>query len=322
MIWQSAAQQKGHTMNTNKIAVVTGANTGLGYETSLGLAKQGHTVVLACRSAQKAEKALSDIRRKVKDANLDFIALDLINRDSIRAFASTFSERYDRLDTLINNAGVMGPPQTITPNGLELQFDANHVGHFLLTSLLLDRLERSEDGRIINVSSLAGKWPEADIHFDNLNFEGNYNEGPSFMGLPGFGAYCQSKLANILFTMELKERLAAAGSSIKPVVVHPGASNTDLSRHMSPMIRFMAPVLVKFMNISSPAEGAGSTLLAALDPAIEPGAFIGPTGKQERTGRPGPCELPPKAHDKTLSARLWNLSEELIGEPFKHAAAP
>lgn len=303
-------------MNSKKISIVTGANTGLGFETSLGLSKAGYKVVLGCRSSDKANDAMAKISKVVSNAELDFLPIELIDRESIRRFANEFGNRYDRLDLLVNNAGVMGPPQTITPNGLELQFDANHVGHFLLTSLLMDSIEKSEEARIVNVSSLAGKWPDANIHFDNLNFEGNYEEGPSFMGLPGFGAYCQSKLANILFTMELKDRLANSGKTIKSVIAHPGASNTDLSRNMSPAIRFMIPVLSKFMNVSTPASGAQSILLAALGKDVQSGDFYGPTGKQERTGKPGPCELPPKAHDTSLRERFWSLSEDLIGEPF------
>lgn len=300
---------------TKNVAIVTGANTGLGFETSLALAKAGRTVVLACRSEAKADKARQKIKRKVRDPDLDFIALDLIDRDSIRRFAETFATRYDGLNVLVNNAGVMGPPRTITPNNLELQFDANHIGHFLLSSLLMERLERADDARIVNVASLAGKRETADIHFDNLNFEGNYDDGPKFMGLSML-AYQQSKLANILFTVELKDRLAAAGKAVKAIVVHPGASNTDLSRNMPAMIRFLAPVLVQFMNISTPAEGAQSSVYAALNPDVKSGDFIAPSGKEERSGPPGPCEFPPKAHDKELCRRLWSVSEELIGAEF------
>ena len=298
------------------VAVVTGANTGLGYETSLGLAKRNYAVVLACRSEDKAKEAIARIEQQVASAELAFLPLDLVDRDGIRRFADAFSREHEHLDVLVNNAGVMGPPRTITKNGLELQFDANHLGHFLLTQLLFDRLDRDRETRIVNVSSLAGKWKEADIFFDNLDFEGNYNEGPDFMGLPGMLAYGQSKLANILFTMELRDRCAAAGKNVKAVATHPGASNTDLSRNMSIVIRVLAPILVRFMNVSTPAEGAESLLFAALDPSVEAGQFIGPTGKEERIGPPGVCELPPKAHDKALCERLWTLSEELLGIEF------
>ncbi len=302
---------------SKKCAVVTGANTGLGYETSLGLAREGCAVVLACRSQDRAEQAIGEIRARVPDAEATFLPLDLVDRESIRRFARELETKHDRLDVLVNNAGVMGPPRTITRNGLELQFDANHLGHFLLTQLLFERLDQPHETRIVNVSSLAGKWEEADIFFDNLSFEGNYDEGPDFMGLPGMLAYGQSKLANILFTMELRDRCAKAGKNVKAVVTHPGASNTDLSRNMSIWIRLLAPILVRFMDISTPAEGARSLLVAALGPDVNAGDFIGPTGKNERIGEPGLCALPPKAHDKALCERLWRLSEELLGIEFQ-----
>lgn len=304
------------TVEVEKVAVVTGANTGLGFATSAGLAKAGYTVVLACRSEAKAKAAMDRIRGKVPAAKLDFIALDLIDRDSVRDFAETFSERYDHLNVLVNNAGVMGPPYTITPNNLELQFDANHIGHFLLTSLLLGRLDQDYETRIVNVSSLAATRDEADIYFDNLNFNGNYAEGWQLYGLTGMVAYCQSKFANILFTLELKDRLAAAGKHIKAVVVHPGVASTDLSRNMPIHIRLLAPILSRFMNMASSAEGAEPSLYAALNDDVEAGDFIAPTGPEQRTGPPGKVALPAKALDKPLAEKLWSLSEELLASEF------
>lgn len=299
------------------VAVVTGANTGLGYETSLALAQRGHTVILACRSEAKARKAIERIKGKVPSADLEALTLDLIDRDSIQRFADDLSSKHDRLDLLVNNAGVMGPPHTITPNGVELQFDANHLGHFLLTRHLFQRLDHPEESRIVNVSSIAGKRGYADIHFENLNFEGNYDEGPKFMGLTGMVAYSQSKLANILFTMELRDRCAQAGKKVKPVLAHPGVSNTDLSRNMPTMIRFLVPVLAPLMGVTNPAQGAESLVFAAVDPSMEAGEFIGPTGDGERKGPPGRSELPPKALDKSLAEKLWSRSEELLGVEFK-----
>ena len=299
-----------------KTAIVTGANTGLGFETSLGLARQGYKVVLACRSEEKANAAMEQIKRQAPEASLDFIALDLVDRGSIRRFADTFSQRYDHLNVLVNNAGVMGPPYTITKNNLELQFDANHVGHFYLSSLLIGSLDQPYETRIVNVSSLAGKRDYADIHFDNLNFDGTYEEGPKMFGLSGMVAYSQSKLANILFTMELKDRLQAAGKNIKAIVVHPGVSRTDLSRNMSPLLQVLAPIIVMFMDISKPGQGAESSLYGATNPDVKSGDFIGPTGKDERTGTPGQVPLPPKASDKALCEKLWSKSEELLGISF------
>lgn len=304
------------TADLQKIAVVTGANTGLGFATSTGLASAGYTVVLACRSESKAKAAMDRIKGEVPAAKLDFIPLDLIDRDSIKGFAETFSGRYDYLNLLVNNAGVMGPPYTITPNKLELQFDANHIGHFLLTSLLLEKLDQSYETRIVNVSSLAATRDEANIYFDNLNFDGNYEEGLKLFGLTGMVAYCQSKFANILFTLELKDRLAAAGKNIKAIVVHPGVSNTDLSRNMPIYIRLLAPILSKFMNMSSADEGAQPSLYAALKDDVDAGDFIAPTGPEQCTGAPGKVALPDKAVDKPLAEKLWSLSEELGNTPF------
>ncbi|MEM7343492.1 MAG: oxidoreductase [Chloroflexota bacterium] len=299
-----------------KLAIVTGANTGLGYETALGLAKEEYKVIMACRTEAKAQEAIDKIKRQVPTADLEFIKLDLVDRQVIKKFADTYSEKYNHLDILVNNAGVMGPPHTITKNDLELQFDANHIGHFYLTSLLIDKLDQTYETRIINVSSLAGKRETADIHFNNINFEGTYEEGPTFMGLTGMVAYSQSKLANILFTMELKDRLEEAGKNIKSIVVHPGVSNTDLSRNFPPMVRMLVPVLALFMNVSNPAEGAEPSLYAALKSDVNAGDFIGPTGKEERTGVPGKVNLPPKAFDKVLNAKLWDLSEKELGIQF------
>ncbi|MEO1234795.1 MAG: oxidoreductase [Myxococcota bacterium] len=299
-----------------KVAVVTGANTGLGFETSLALAREGYRVVLACRSEAKARGAIDKIKAKVPAAELSAGTLDLIDRDSVRRFAEAFGAEHPRLDLLVNNAGVMGPPYTITPNQVELQFDANHLGHFLLTQQLFERLDQADETRIVNVSSLAGKRSHADIYFDNLNFEGNYDEGYKFMGLGGMVAYSQSKLANILFTMELRDRCATAGKKVKAVVAHPGVSNTDLARNMSFGIRLFAPILIPLMGVSTSAEGAQSLVFAAVDPSMKAGEFIGPTGKDERKGPPGRVELPAKAQDKALAERLWSRSEELLEVDF------
>ena len=299
-----------------KIAVVTGANSGLGYETSIGLAKQGFHVVLACRSEGKALKAAAQIKRKVPNGSTEFIPLDLVDRESIRNFAKKFKEKHDHLDLLINNAGVMGPPYTITPNGVELQFDANHLGHFLLTSLLVEPLYEAEQPRIVNLSSLAAKMPGVDIFFDNLNFEGTYDEGPEIMGLTGMVAYGQSKLANLLFAMELADRFGAAGKNIMALAAHPGVSNTGLTRNMPFMTRLLMPIVMRFKDIATAAEGAQPALYAALSNDVNAGDFIGPTGKGERTGAPGRCSLPTQAQDKELCAKLWTVSEDLLGSRF------
>ena len=215
----------------------------------------------------------------------------------------------------------MAPPYTITQNDLELQFDANHMGHFYLTSLLFDKLDQDYETRIVNVASLAGKHEVADIFFDNINFVDNYDSGREFMGLKGMTAYSQSKLANILFNVELTDRLAAAGKNIKAVVVHPGASNTSLGRNMSWKLRMIAPLITPLMGITKPVKGAESSLYAALRSDVKSGDFFGPTskkpGKEEWNGPPGHSEFPPKASDKALCEKLWRFSEDHLGIQFK-----
>ena len=305
------------TTTDKKIAIVTGANTGLGFETTLALAKAGVHVVLACRSEGKGADAVARIKQKAPSADVEVMKLDLVDRASIRSFAEGFSKAHDRLDILVNNAGVMVPPHTITQNKLELQFDANHVGHFYLTALLFDRLDQPDETRIVNVSSLAGKNDLADIHFDNLNFEGNYEEGPKLFGQTGLIAYCQSKLANILFTLAQKDRIDAAGKNVKAVVVHPGVSNTDLSRNLPIHIRFLSPILSVFIDLSTPADGARPSIHAALDADVNAGDFFGPTGKNEHIGPPGRVPFTEKSQDKDLRERLWALTEKLLGIEFK-----
>lgn len=305
-------------MSDSKTCIITGANTGLGFEVSKGLAARGHKVIMACRSKDKAETAMGRIKRKQKDANLEFMQLDLLDRPGIRAAAKTFSAEHKRLDILVNNAGVMGPPYTITQNGLELQLDANHMGHFYLTSQLMDSLDQTGETRIVNVSSLAGKHEDADIYWDNINFEnGAYESGREFMGLKGMTAYSQSKFANLLFTQELKDRCAAAGKNIKVLAAHPGASNTNLSRNMKAHLRFFAPILTRFMNVSQPAQGAESLLMAATLPGAQAGEFYGPTGEDEWTGPAGRVPLPENSLDKALAQKFWEFSEEHLGIKFR-----
>jgi len=300
-----------------KTAIVTGANTGLGFETAKGLAKAGYTVIMACRNLENAAAAIKKIKRKVPDAHLEFIHLDLIDRESIRTFAERFDSLFGHLDLLVNNAGVMGPPYTMTPNGLELQLDANHMGHFYLTSLLMDKLDQDFETRVVNVSSIAAKHEVADIYWDNINFEnGEYENGREMFGLKGMTAYSQSKFANLLFTLELKDRCVAAGKNIKVLVAHPGASNTDLKRNMKPHLLFFAPIISRFMNVSQPAQGAEALLMAATKAGVKAGEFYGPTGEDERTGPAGHVPIPEKAQDKVLMEKFWAFSEDHLGITF------
>lgn len=305
-------------MTDKKTAIVTGANTGLGFETAKGLAAIGHKVYLACRSEEKAKAAMAKIKRKIRDADIHFLKLDLLDRPGIKVAVKTFSAQNETLDILVNNAGLMGPPHTITQNGLELQLDANHMGHFYLTSQLLDLLDKPHETRVVNISSLAGKSDGANIYWDNINFEnGAYDNGREFMGLKGMTAYSQSKFANLLFTQELGRRCQAAGKNIKVLAAHPGASNTDLKRNMKKHLQILAPVIGRFMNISKPEQGAESFLMAATLPEAETGEFYGPTGKDEWIGPAGRVPLPDNAKDNALAQKFWEFSEDQVGIKFR-----
>ena len=206
-----------------KTVIITGANTGIGLETAVDLAGRGARVILACRSKEKGEAAVDKVKRRSKSENAAFVSLDLASLDSVRKFASEILDKELRIDVLINNAGVMVPPYTKTADGFELQFGVNHLAHFLLTNLLLDRLKQAPSARIVNVSSLAHEWGK--INFDDLQSEVSYSRG---------GAYGQSKLANVLFTRSLARRLQ--GTNVTAYSVHPGSVRTELGRHIKLLV--------------------------------------------------------------------------------------
>ncbi|MDA9121392.1 oxidoreductase, partial [Flavobacteriales bacterium] len=211
-----------------KIAVVTGANTGLGYETALGLASKNCKVIMACRNRDKAEKAMADIRKEVPNAGLEFIKLDLNSSKSVREFAKAYKEKYDRLDLLINNAGLMIPPLMRTEDGFESQFGVNHLGHFLLTNLLFPAIEKTDNARVVSLSSIAHK--NGRIHFDDPNWEKSYSRSD---------AYNQSKVACLMFAYELQRRLNDSGSTVISVAAHPGVSDTELGRYIPKVLYYV-----------------------------------------------------------------------------------
>ena len=299
-----------------RTAVVTGANAGLGFETSAALAAAGLYVILGCRDARKGQSALERIRLRTPDANVECLPLDLVDRQSVRQFAKAVTDRMPALDLLINNAGVFCPPYTITDNGLELQLDANHVGPFLLTSRLIGALDQPRETRIVNVSSVAARSRRARIQFDNLNFENCYDTDGRFMGRAGMTAYAQSKLANLLFTLALHDRLVHAEKKIKAVVAHPGVSQTQIVRHLPFVVPLLMTLVRPLLPISTAAEGAKSIVFAARDASVKSGEYIGPTGPRQHTGAPGRVPIPENARDVALRNRLWSVSETLIGQPF------
>jgi NAD(P)-dependent dehydrogenase (short-subunit alcohol dehydrogenase family) len=284
---------------TGRIAIVTGANTGIGFETAAALAAKNATVVMACRSRQKAEDAMARIRERTPNAKLELIELDLASLASVERFVEAFREQHDRLDLLINNAGVMVPPLGHTENGFELQFGCNHLGHFALTGRLLDLLEATDGARVVNVSSMAHRQGKMD--FDNLNAEKGYRAMP---------AYGQSKLANLLFTFELQRRLDAKGSLVKATASHPGWTGTDLQRH-SGLFRFLNTFFAQ-----TPPMGALPTLRAATDPNAEGGDYFGPKGFYEMRGYPKKVGTTPAARNELDARRLWEVSENLTGVSY------
>ncbi len=293
---------------SGRTVVVTGANTGLGYHTAAALAVHGARVVLAVRSLDKGNAALSRIVAAKADVDVTLTQLDLSSLASVRRAADELRSTHPRIDLLINNAGVMWTPKELTADGFELQFGTNHLGHFALTGLLLEHMVTVPGSRVVTVSSL-GHRMRAAIHFDDLQWEHNYSR---------IGAYGQSKLANLLFTYELQRRLSATQQAGKAptiaVAAHPGGSATELARNVPRILRplnALAPLLFQ-----SAEAGALPTLRAATDPTVEGGQYYGPDGLGEQRGHPKLVQSSAQSHDAELQRRLWSVSEELTGVKF------
>lgn len=285
---------------SGRVAVITGANTGLGYETAAALAARGAHVVLAVRNLDKGKDAATLISRRNPGAHVSLQELDLTSLDSIRAAAEQLRADHDRIDLLINNAGVMYTPKSTTQDGFELQFGTNHLGHFAFTGLLLDRLLPVPDSRVVTVSSI-GHRIRADIHFDDLQWERRYNR---------VDAYGQAKLANLLFTYELQRLLAPHATTIA-TAAHPGGSNTELMRHLPPLLARVTPLIEPLFQGAN--MGALPTLRAATDPQVLGGQYFGPDGFAQTRGYPVVVQSSRKSHDAEVQKRLWTVSEELTG---------
>jgi NAD(P)-dependent dehydrogenase (short-subunit alcohol dehydrogenase family) len=285
---------------TGRTAVVTGANTGLGFETAAALAAHGAQVTVAVRNLDKGKDAAQKILAASPGAAVTLQELDLTSLDSIRAAAEELRSKHDVIHLLINNAGVMYTPKGTTKDGFELQFGTNHLGHFALTGLLLDRLLPVPGSRVVTVSSV-GHRIRAAIHFDDLQWEHSYSR---------VGAYGQSKLANLLFTYELQRRLASHGTTIA-AAAHPGGSNTELMRNMPPLLRGGVAVVAPLFQGAD--MGALPTLRAATDPAVLGGQYYGPDGFGQQRGYPKVVASSDQSHDAALQRRLWAVSEELTG---------
>ena len=292
-----------------KLVVVTGGNSGIGYEAALALAGKNAQVILAVRSANKGEEAASAIRQKYPQAQVTVMPLDLSDLKNVRAFAQAFLAKYDRLDILINNAGVMALPARKTADGFEMQFGTNHLGHFALTGLLLPILKATSNARVVTVSS--GVHVSGDIHFDDLQWEKKYDR---------WGAYAQSKLANLLFAYELQRRLNAAGIKLISVGCHPGYAATNLQAAGPQMEGSKFSLwMMKIANavIAQPQDmGALPTLFAAVAPEVNGCDYIGPTGMGGMRGYPEKVKSNDKSYDEALAKQLWAVSEKLTGVTY------
>ena len=287
-----------------RTVVITGANTGLGFEAAKALAGAGATVVLACRDLAKADRAVAAIGGD----RVQTVRIDLASLESVRDAAAELAQRHPRLDLLINNAGLMWPPFGQTADGFELQFGTNHLGHFALTGLLLPALLAVPGSRVVTVSSMGHRTGRID--FDNLQAQRHYGR---------HDAYARSKLANLMFTYELQRRLAAAGVGTIAVAAHPGGSRTELSRHSGRLVRLEQRWIGQRFSQDA-AMGALPILRAAVDPDAAGGDYYGPGGWLEVRGYPRKVRSSRRSHDVAVQRRLWTESERLTGVVFEVAA--
>jgi NAD(P)-dependent dehydrogenase (short-subunit alcohol dehydrogenase family) len=287
---------------TGRTAVITGANTGLGYETAAALAAKGANVVLAVRNLERGKGAADLISRRTPGASVALQELDLTSLESVRAAADELRSKHDTIDLLINNAGVMMTPKSTTKDGFELQFGTNHLGHFAFTGLLLDRVLATPGSRVVTVSSTAHRFVRG-IRFDDLQWERDYSRAR---------AYGQSKLANLMFTYELQRRLI--GTNTIAAAAHPGGSNTELARNLPRLVNAAIQPLALLMQ--GPDMGALPTLRAATDPGVLGGQYFGPDGFAEQRGYPKVVASTQASHDVDAQRRLWTLSEELTSVTY------
>ena len=280
----------------NKTVIITGSNSGIGFQTAKVLALKGAKVIMACRNAKKAGAASKRILKKYKKTDIKFMQLDLASLESVKKFAEEFRSKYDRLDILINNAGVMASPHKKTCEGFEWQFGINHLGHFALTGQLIDLLLGTGGSRVVTITSIAHF--KGRIHFDDLSGESWYRR---------MKAYRQSKLANLLFAYELQKRLERSGSDTISVAAHPGISSTNILWLPFPVNK------LKDLVLRSPSKGALPILMAATDKRIDGGEYIGPSGIWQSFGYPSILKSSVLSYDESLRVKLWEVSEELAG---------
>ncbi|GAB5489444.1 MAG: SDR family NAD(P)-dependent oxidoreductase [Parasphingorhabdus sp.] len=284
---------------SGRTIMITGANAGLGFETAKVLAGKGARVLLACRSKERAEEAINAIHEEHSSADLAFVELDQASLESVRKAAKKVEEE-KRLDVLVNNAGIMGPPYELTQDGFESQFGVNHLGTFALTGLLLPKLQETQKSRIVITSSLAHKGGK--IHFGDINAEKRYRS---------WERYAQSKLANIVHATELNRRLVASGSETIVTCCHPGIASTELARHLPTAAQIFMPLVSVFLNTA--AQGAWATLASAVGKGAVGGGYYGPKGFGEWSGKVGEASRSRRSRDENLGSKLWDFSVELTG---------
>lgn len=294
------------------VAIVTGANSGLGFETSRALLAGGATVILTARSVEKAAAAKRAILDELGDVPIETMILDLADLESIRRFSEEFHGKHTRLDILVNNAGIMMTDAQLTIDGFEAQLGTNHLGHFALTGRLIDLIESTPGARVVTLSSLAHRWDS--MEFGNLMFQnGSYTPR---------AAYGRSKLANLLFAYELQRRFEAEGVDALSVAAHPGAAGTGLADHLLNrwFLRPLKPLL--FLVLQTARQGARSTLRAATDVSAAGGDYFGPGGRNEHRGAPVRVESSAASHSESDARKLWSESERLTGVNYESPRTP
>ncbi len=283
---------------SGKVAIVTGSNTGIGYETALDLYQKGARVYVACRNEEKALDAIARMKARGGTGELIFGRLDLARLRSVKEFADKVTGTETRLDYLVNNAGIMIPPPSKTEDGFEIQFGVNFIGHFALTGHLFNLLETTQGSRVVTLSSIAHR--NSAIDFDNFQLEKEYNH---------WREYGQSKLADIIFALEFDKRLKSNGYQIKSLAAHPGFSKTDLQKNMD-------KDTLASLDLMTAQEGAQPTLAACLREEAEGGQYWGPDGPNEQKGKPALAKIDKAALNQELNANLWDWAREATAANF------
>jgi NAD(P)-dependent dehydrogenase (short-subunit alcohol dehydrogenase family) len=292
---------------TAKVIIVTGSNSGIGFEAAKEFTRNGAYTILACRNMDRAHDARDRITALIPSAHAEIMHLDLANLESVQRFAREFQERYSRLDALVNNAGIMMAPYTKTVDGFESHFATNHLGHFALTGQLLNVLLATPGSRVVNVSSSGHRMGR--MNFENMMFDQGIDYAP-------MRAYGRSKLANLLFTYELQRRYNATRIDALAVAAHPGMSNTRLGRHLETKWYFKMLIPLMSWMMQSASMGALPTIRATVDPHVKGSEYYGPSGFREMRGYPVIVRSNTASHNMDDARKLWDISEQLTNVRF------